>query len=287
MVKGTNKRGSSGQSGGSAKGAKDLRIWKNKKAQQNRLIKRIKKSCNDLVMLKSSVRFLLVMDDVTGTPGIHKNLYVTGSKRWYEWAMDRASKLKDMKKDDVSRLGELVVGKASSQKKKGAESSRVPPRISLDERVRIAYSEPKKSGLTTPRMFKLTSALAHAVKLSSWCNKLPGNLESFRGMGIDLGEKVALKEKIQCDAWNLLSTKGWKNVSDIPDFPTTEDSLNKNKRYVTFDRLVAMTPSDAKNKLYPTAQWAIAGLILESVRPGDTIIFSPSPGTTKCIMVQV
>jgi len=285
MVKGTKKGGSSGKSGCSVKGAKDLRIWRNKDAQRNRLIKRIKKNCNDLVMLRSSTRFLLVMD----TPGKQTNLHVTGSERWVTWFLNKASKLKEMGKDDARRLGELVVGKASSQKKKGARPSPVPPRISLDERVRIAYRDPKGSGLCTQKMCNLTSALSRAVSRSSWRNNLPGNLESFKGMGIDLGEKVHKTTAIKCDVWALLSTEGWKNVRDIPGFPTTEDSLyeSRNKQYVTFDRLVAMTASEAKDNLYPSAQWALAGLILKSVRKGSTTIFSPSPGTTTAIMVQV
>jgi hypothetical protein len=284
MAKVTKKRGSSGKSGCSAKGVKDLRVWKNQNAQRDRLIKKIKKSCNDLVMLKCSTRFLLVVD----TPGNVNNLHMTGSGRWVTWAMNKASKLKEMGKDEAKRLGELAVGKAASQQQKGSRSSPASSSISLDERVRTTYCDPKTSGLSTHRMCKLTSALSRAVRHPSWRTNLPESLESFKGKGIDLGEKVHGTAAIKCDVWALLSTEGWKNVRDIPGFPTTEDSLNQssNKRFVTFDRLVAMTPSEAKNNLYPTAQWALTGLILMSVRAGDTTIFSPSPGTTKGIMVQ-
>lgn len=271
MGKTTKKSGTSGKSGATAKAKK--RIWKNKRVQQDRLIARLKHLASSLTELDCTTRFLLVVD----TPGNKNTLYMCGSKAWHKWGTSKAAKLKEKGMNETNR--ELKTGKTASRKHTGARASQDLPAWqaqNLPDMVRDAYKDPKL-GLTTSTMFQLTSAVDKGVERTKWGkNNVPGNLEAFKGKGIDLGDKQEDNKKITVDAFSLVSGGDWKDVKDIPGFPTTRQALEKSRRFVTFERLIAMTATQAKDHLYPSAQWVLVGLGLMSVRSGSTTTFSLS-----------
>lgn len=193
---------------------------------------------------------------------------------WHKWAALHAAKLKEKGRNEANR--ELESGTAAIQKHKGARASQDLPHGQLPDIVRRAYEEPQR-GVTTAAMCKLASILDRTQRRSRWVEPeyFPENLEAFKGKGIDLGERKG-NQKIEVDAWSLVSCKAWEAVEKIPGFPTTAQDLENSKRYVMFERLMHMSATDAKNHLHPSAQWAIVGLDLMSVRAGSTTTFSLS-----------
>lgn len=248
---------SSGRSGAKAKALS--KASKRSSAKIDRALRGLKRYAGTLEALQCSTRYLIVID----TPRKENHAYIKGSKAWAEWARKRAVKLaligrKGQKGDTTAVTRAIPKGSAG-----GSGGSRYVSKHSLEDMVRTAEGTLSKDAL-----YHLGVAVSKGSQRRQWGNQmpLPDHLVKFRGKGIDLGTKPEGGGKmahIEVDIWELVSCSGWK---DVNSFAGLFD--NQPRRFVTFERFLGMSSTQIKASLFPTAHWALIGLILLGCRPG-------------------